>query len=118
VNALNNVAITGNLTRDPVLKEINGGENRVVSFGVGRSRKKTDSDERVSEFYEVEAWGTLAGNIARSLRKGDPVCVVGKLRYDQYEVDDIKRNRTYLVASHAGPDLRYREVEVKTNGKE
>lgn len=112
------MAITGNLTRDPILKEINGGENQVVSFGVGRSRQKAGSEDRVSEFYEVEAWGTLANNVATSLRKGDPVCVVGKLRFDQYEVDDVKRNRTYLVASHAGPDLRYREVEVKSNGSE
>lgn len=118
MNGLNSIAITGNLTRDPVLKEIAGGENQVVSFGMGRSRKKGAEGERVSEFYEVEAWGTLAVNIARSLSKGDPVCVVGQLRHDQYEVDDIKRNRTYLIASHAGPDLRYREVEVKSSGSE
>ena len=115
---MNTVTITGNLTRDPVLKEINDGETNVVSFGVGRSRKKPGDGGRVSEYYEVEAWGTLAENITKSLNKGDPVCVTGKLRFDQYEVDDVKRNRIYLVANHCGPDLRYREAEVKGNGSE
>ena len=111
---MNALAVTGNLTRDPEVRE--AGENKVASFGVGRSRSK--GDDRVSEYYEVEAWGSLAENIEASLSKGDPVCIMGRLRYDQFENEDgEKRTKTFLVAQHVGPDLSYCTAKLKKNGK-
>lgn len=52
-----------------------------------------------------------------SLSKGDPVCVVGRLRYDQYQTKEGEdRSKTYLIATHVGPDLTYCTAKVERNG--
>jgi single-strand DNA-binding protein len=64
----------GNLTRDPVLKEIKSG-TKVCEFSIAINNKANNS-----VFYiDVEAWNNVAENCGRFLSKGRKVLVEGRL---------------------------------------
>ena len=54
----------------------------------------------------VKAWRMLAKNLAASLRRGDPVIVIGRLRTSTWERDGQTYERLELDAVTVGPDLR------------
>lgn len=54
----------------------------------------------------VKAFRTLAENLASSLRRGDPVIVIGRLRTSSWERDGQTHERLELDAVTVGPDLR------------
>lgn len=66
------------------VKVRHAGDAKVVSFRVGCTprhySKKTDAwADGVTQWYTVNAWRGLADNCERSLRRGDPVVVHGRL---------------------------------------
>ena len=76
------VTLSGWLGGDVTLREAGGAP--VASFRVAttprRYVRKTDSfEDGDTQWYSVNAWRTLAENCDRSLRRGDPVVLHGKL---------------------------------------
>ena len=76
------VTLSGWLGGDVTLREAGGAP--VASFRVAttprRYIRKTDSwEDGDTQWYSVNAWRTLAENCDRSLRRGDPVVLHGKL---------------------------------------
>ncbi|MBL4694709.1 single-stranded DNA-binding protein [Candidatus Gracilibacteria bacterium] len=101
--SLNRVQIIGNLTRDPEMKQIPGGQV-VVNFSVATNATWTDKDgnkqEKV-EFHNIVAWRKLAEIIGQYLKKGSKVFVEGKLQTRSWEGEDgVKRYRTEIVAEN------------------
>ena len=81
------VLLLGNLTRDPVLKQLPG-NTQVAEFGMAANRKfrSAGGEERVDTvFVDCSAFGKLADTIARHCHKGRPLFVEGRLRYDAWE---------------------------------
>ena len=78
--SLNKVQIIGNLTRDPELKQIPGGQT-VVSFSVATNFTWKDQagqkQERV-EFHNIVAWRKLAEIVGQYVKKGSKVYVEGR----------------------------------------
>lgn len=109
------IALAGNLTRDPELKFTLGGRS-IASFGVAENRRWKDNDGEWQEavtYWNVQAWGELGENVAQSLKKGDRVVVRGRIEIRQYETDDgEKRSITEITAYNVGPDLSYATAEV------
>ena len=56
-------------------------------------------------WIEVACFRTLAQHVAQSVRKGDPVLVVGRLRTNVWEKDGESRERLVLEADTVGHDL-------------
>ena len=56
-------------------------------------------------WIEVACFRTLAQHVAQSVRKGDPVLVVGRLRTNLWEKDGQSRERLVLEADTVGHDL-------------
>ena len=54
----------------------------------------------------VKAFRTLAEHVAHSLRRGDPVIVIGRLRTAVWVRDGVTHERLELDASTVGHDLR------------
>jgi single-strand DNA-binding protein len=76
------VTLSGWLGGDVTLRDANGVP--VANFRVAstprRYVRKTDSwEDGDTQWYSVNAWRALAENCDRSLRRGDPVVVHGKL---------------------------------------
>ncbi len=101
--SLNRAQIIGNITRDPELKQIPGGQT-VASFSVATNFTWTDSSgqkqERV-EFHNIVAWRKLAEIIGQYMKKGSKVYVEGRIQTRDWEGEDgVKRYRTEIVADN------------------
>lgn len=99
--SINKVLITGNLTRDPELRETLSGF-QVLNFGVAvNDRKKNQSTgqwEDYANFVDCTMFGNRAGSVARFLAKGSKVAIEGKLRWSQWETQDgSKRSKLEVV---------------------
>lgn len=111
-----NITLTGRLVADPELKFGASGiailKARVVTSG----RKKTDDgwQDVDTTFWSVTAFRQLAENVAESLRKGDEVIVVGKVKAREYETPEgEKRSVTEITADAFGPNLRAATATTK-----
>ncbi len=94
--------ITGNLTRDPEVRNTPSGAT-VCSFTVAVNRTYRDGSGNQQEsvsFIDCSAWGKLGETIAQYGKKGSGVLVSGRL--DQHSWDDKtsgqKRSRVEIVA--------------------
>jgi single-strand DNA-binding protein len=119
---MNTIAVTGNLTREPELRFTPSGK-AVVKFGIAVNRFYTKANgEKVeaTDFFNVNAWGSLAHNIAESLQAGARVAVSGRLQSRSWETEDgAKRSAVEIEAEDVAASLRWATVAIaraKRNG--
>lgn len=90
---INNVCISGNLTRDAELRATQGG-TAVLGFTVAcndsRKNPQTGEWEDVPNFVDCAMFGRRAEGIARYLAKGTHVFCRGKLRQSKWQDKDGK----------------------------
>lgn len=100
--SINNVIISGNLTRDAELRELANG-NAVLNFSVAVNDRYYDSDAEEYADYANFVDCTLFGNRAKALEsyltKGSKVAISGKLHYSSWEKDGQKRSRIEVTVS-------------------
>jgi len=102
--------LVGNLTADPTLKWVQSGAP-VCNFRIGvtprwRDRESGQWRDGSSMFVGVDCWRTLAENANATLRKGDRVVVVGRLRQRSYLTPEgQERINVEVDAETIGPDL-------------
>jgi single-strand DNA-binding protein len=112
--SLNRVHLMGNLTRDPEVRYTPSGR-AVCDLGMAVNRRFRGSDGQDREetcFVNVTAWGWQAEAVGRDLRKGSPVVVDGRLKYDQWERDGQKHSRLSVVAQTIQPVQPFRRDEM------
>ncbi|MFH1534202.1 MAG: single-stranded DNA-binding protein [Nitrospirota bacterium] len=101
--SLNKVQLIGNLTRDPELKQIPGGQV-VASFGLATNFTwKDQSGEKQSkaEFHNIVAWRKLAEICGQYLKKGSKIYIEGRIQTRDWEGEDgTKRYRTEITADN------------------
>ena len=116
----NNVTLSGNVTRTPEMKFLSSG-HAVVKFSLAHNNKWKDKSgdwqERVS-FFEVQAFGPLAENIANSIDKGTRVIVSGRIEQRSWETEDgSKRSVVEINADEVAPSLRFATAVVTKREK-
>ena len=94
--------ITGNLTRDPEVRNTPNGAS-VCSFSVAVNRVYRDSNGEQKEdvsFIDCSAWGKLGEMIGQYAKKGSSVLVSGRLDQRSWEdkTSGQKRSRVEVVA--------------------
>ena len=99
--SINKVFITGNLTRDPELRETPSGF-QVLNFGVAVNdrwkNQQTQQWEDRPNFVDCTMFGNRAESGSRFLAKGSKVAIEGKLRWSQWEAQDgSKRSKLEVV---------------------
>ncbi|MCA1808383.1 MAG: single-stranded DNA-binding protein [Kiritimatiellia bacterium] len=110
--AINRVLLYGNLTCDPVLRYLPGGQ-AVADFqlAVNRDYRAADgADANETCFVGVVVWGGQAETAAAGLQKGAPVLVEGSLVYEQWESAQGRRNRLRVKAAR----LQWQRAEGNT----
>lgn len=108
--SVNQVAVTGNLTRSPELRATQGG-TAVLSFGIAvNDRRKNASGqwEDVPNFFECVTFGNRATALGDILTKGMKVAIAGKLHYSSWEKDGQKHSKVDIIAN---------DVELMQNRK-
>lgn len=100
---INTVVITGNLTRDPELRNLPSGTAVCkLRVAVNSRRKDGQSGEWVDKpnYFDVTVWGAQGENCANYLSKGRPVAVQGRLDWREWEAQDGsgKRQAVEIIA--------------------
>lgn len=104
--SINRVNITGNLTRDCEVRELQSG-SYALEFGVAvsdrRKNQATGEWEDVPNYVNVTEFASserLMRWHQRELRKGAKVAIDGRLRYSSWETKDgQRRNKLDVVAN-------------------
>jgi single-strand DNA-binding protein len=101
--------VVGNVITDPVLRRV--GDQQVYKFRVASNSRRRTADGQWepgnSLYVSVNCWGKgLVKGVGASLRKGDPVIVVGYVHTSEYEDrDGNRRSSLEMRATAVGPDL-------------
>ena len=109
--SINRVNITGNLTRDPDLRQTQGG-TAILSLGVAVNDRRKDQGGEWTDypnFIDCVMFGTRAEAVSRYLSKGSKVAIEGKLRYSSWERDGQRRSKLEVIVD---------EIEFMSRGQQ
>ncbi len=99
---LNKAFLYGNLTRDPELRALPGGQ-QVASFSIATNRSfknKEGQQQDQTEYHNIVAFGRQAEVIGQYLKKGRPVFLEGRIQTRSWEADGKKNYRTEIVVDN------------------
>jgi single-strand DNA-binding protein len=104
------VHLAGYVAADPAFKKVAGDTSSVklrVAYTARRRDKETGEwGDGPTSFVNVRCWRRLAENVARSLRKGEPVLVAGRLQVRRFEdAEGRQRSVVEIEANTVGHDL-------------
>jgi single-strand DNA-binding protein len=94
----NKVILAGNLTRDPEVRYTPKG-TAIAKLGMAINRTwKTETGETKEEvtFVDVDAFGRTAEVISQYLKKGRPILIEGRLKFDQWDDKQTGQKRSRL----------------------
>lgn len=98
--SINRVVISGNITRDPVVRRTQGGMAILTISVAVNDRKRnpqTNEWEDYTNFVDCTVFGKRAESLADRLSKGMKVAIEGKLRWSQWEKDGQKRSKLEVI---------------------
>lgn len=105
---INKVILIGNVAADPDIRCFENG-NSVAKLRLGtteRFKDKEGNKREVTEWHNIEAWGTPASIIDQYVRKGDRLYVEGQIHYEEYtDKNNVTKYRTVI---------RLRELKLLT----
>ena len=99
---INRVVISGNLTKDPELRQLPSGNSVCkLRMAVNTRAKDRDSGQWTDKpnYFDVTVWGAQGENCAQFLSKGRPVAVDGRLEWREWQdKDGNKRQSVDIIA--------------------
>jgi single-strand DNA-binding protein len=103
------MTIVGNVVDAPKLRRTKSG-HYVANFRVASTPRRFDRETNAwvdgsTLFVTVTCWRALGENVAQSLRKGQPIVVLGRYCQREYERDEALRTTYELEAIAIGHDL-------------
>ena len=86
---VNRVVVTGNLTADPELRQLQGGNSlrRLRVASNTRRRQPDGSWGEKANYFDVVVWGAQGEAAKRFLTKGSPVAVDGRLEWREWTTE-------------------------------
>src|SRR5438445_188184 len=109
------ITVVGTLTRDPEVRYTPTGQAGVKfciavnRFYVNRNGEKIEQ----TDFFNVNAWRSVAVNVAESLTTGARVLVTGRLQSRNWETEDgAKRSTVEIEAEEVAASLRFATVAI------
>ncbi len=102
---INTVTVSGNLTRDPELRNLPSG-NAVCNLRIAHNERFKGSDGEWADrpqYFDVTVWSGLGEYLAKNLTQGEKVVVSGRLKWREFEVDAKKRQAVDITADSVIP---------------
>jgi single-strand DNA-binding protein len=101
---INRVTVSGNLTRDPELRQLAGG-NSVCKLRIAVNTRVKDRESGQwgdrPNYFDVTVWGAQGENCARYLGKGSGLIVDGRLEWREWDAQDgTKRQAVEIIAEN------------------
>ena len=98
---MNNVELSGRLTKDPELRK--AGTATVCNFSLAVSMGK--GDQKKTHFFDLKIWNDKAHHLAENFRKGDMIETRGFATQESWEKDGVKRSKVvFVVMDCRAPD--------------
>lgn len=97
--AVNIIALTGNLVRDPDVKAMTSG-NVIMNFSLAvneRVRNSQGEYEDYASYVDCVMFGNRAEAVSRFISKGSKVAVSGHIRQRRWEHDGQKRSKIEVI---------------------
>jgi single-strand DNA-binding protein len=98
---INRVVMTGNLTRDPELRNTGSG-TAVCSLRIACNTRRRDASGEWTDkpnYFDVTVWGAQGENCATYLEKGRPVAIDGRLEWREWQdKEGNKRQSVDIIA--------------------
>lgn len=95
---INKNIIAGNFTRDPELRQTQGGSS-ICNFSIANNESWTDGNGNKQEYvsyFECVAFGKTAETIQKYFSKGKPILIEAKAKQDRWQ-DDNAKNHSKIV---------------------
>jgi single-strand DNA-binding protein len=100
MSSFNKVILMGNVTRDPQLSYLPS-NTAVMEFGLATNHTYKKQDGSQGEevcFVDCKIFGKRAEVINKYVKKGDPILVEGRLKFDQWQAQDgSKRSKISVM---------------------
>lgn len=87
---MNNVTLTGRITRDIEVRKTPNGAS-VVAFTLASNRRFKSEGQPDADFINCVAWNKIADLMEKYLKKGSKIGVVGRIQTRSYDDKDGKR---------------------------
>lgn len=118
LTGLPQITVVGRLIADPEIRALPSGvmvTNVVLAANERKYNRDTQQYENGdSTVLRGTLWRQYAENVANSLRKGDNVIAVGRLRQKEWEKNGEKRTGVELDIDDIGPSLRFSVVATSS----
>jgi single-strand DNA-binding protein len=108
---INRVILTGNLTRDPELRNTPSGTS-VCSLRVAVNTRRKDASGNWTDkpnYFDVTVWGAQGENCAQYLSKGRPVAVDGRLEWREWQDQQGNKRQSVDIIADSVQFLGSRE---------
>jgi len=116
---INTVTVSGNLTRDPELRNLPSGQ-AVCSLRIAHNERFKDGSGEWADraaYFDVTVWSGLGEWMGRNLHKGQKVVVSGRLKWREWDdKDGNKRQSVDIVADSVVPVVRDGAGGGQSNG--
>lgn len=115
---MNNVEISGNLARDPVVRSTKTGR-AVATFTVASSRiyvSQNGEQKEQTAWINVVAWGAIAERVANFCKKGTFVYIHGSLNTRSYDDNNGQRHWIMEVVADIVADPKWGESATSSGG--
>lgn len=115
---MNNVEISGNLARDPVVRSTKTGR-AVATFTVASSRiyvSQNGEQKEQTAWINVVAWGAIAERVANFCKKGTFVYIHGSLNTRSYDDNNGQRHWIMEVVADIVADPKWGESTTSSGG--
>lgn len=98
---INAVTVTGNLTKDPELRETsNGTPVCELRMACNAAIKRGDEWESKPNYFQVNVWGSMAKNCEKYLNQGSKVGVMGRLEWQKWESKEGGTNSRVVIVAN------------------
>src|SRR3990172_4235414 len=94
---LNSVTLSGNITRDLVVKALPSGAF-VAEFSLANNGYSKAAGPTV-DYFDLVAYGKLAEVLSERVGKGTPIVATGRLKRDRGESSGKKRSRSRMIVN-------------------
>ncbi|MBA2561090.1 MAG: single-stranded DNA-binding protein [Propionibacteriales bacterium] len=103
------IHIIGHVGTDVDYRRVGSGTD-LSTFRVASTPRRWDRGQRgyvdgTTTWLSVQCWRSLALHVRDSVRRGDPIVVVGKLKTEEWTKDGVRNSRFILDAISVGHDL-------------
>lgn len=105
---INTVTVSGNLTREPELRNLPSGQS-VCQLRIAHNDRYKDSSGQWADrpaYFDVTIWSGLGEWMGRNLTKGQKVVVSGRLKWREWGEEGNKRQAVEISADSVVPVVR------------